>query len=56
MIEQQKSSTLIPPHGGCRDLQSFQMAEIVYDGAVIFCYRFINRRFRTHDQMVQAER
>ena len=47
---------LIPPHGGYQDLQSFQMAEIVYDGTVFFCDRFINRRSRTHDQMVQAAR
>jgi len=45
-----------PPHGGYRDLQSYQMAEIVYDGTVVFCDRFINRRSRTHDQMVQAAR
>ena len=28
---------LIPPHGGYRDLQSYQMAEIVYDATVVFC-------------------
>jgi restriction system protein len=32
------------------------MAEIVYDATVVFCDRFINRRSRTHDQMVQAAR
>jgi restriction system protein len=47
---------LIPPHGGYQDLQSFKMAEIVYDGTVFFCDRFISRRSRTHDQMVQAAR
>ena len=47
---------VIPPHGGYRDLKSFQMAEIVHDGAVVFCDRFINVRSRTHDQMVQAAR
>lgn len=47
---------LIPPHGGFRDLKSYQMAEIVYDATVVFCNRFINRRSRTHDQMVQAVR
>ena len=47
---------LIPPHGGYRDLQSYQMSEIVYDGAVVFCDRFISPRSRTHDQMVQAAR
>jgi len=47
---------LIPPHGGYRELKSFQMAEIVYDATVAFCNRFIDRRSRTHDQMVQAAR
>jgi restriction system protein len=47
---------LIPPHGGYRDLQSYQMAEIVYDATVMFCDRFISKRSRTHDQMVQAAR
>ncbi len=32
------------------------MSEIVYDAAVVFCNRFIDRRSRTHDQMVQAAR
>src|SRR3989454_3946671 len=32
------------------------MAEIVYDATVIFCDRFISKRSRTHDQMVQAAR
>jgi four helix bundle protein len=47
---------LIPPHGGYRKLRSFQTAEMVYDGTVIFCNRFIDKRSRTHDQMVQAAR
>jgi four helix bundle suffix protein len=47
---------LIPAHGGYRELQSYQMAEIVFDATAIFCDRFIDRRSRTHDQMVQAAR
>jgi len=47
---------LIPPHGGYQKLKSFQMAEIVYDATVAFCDRFIEKRSRTHDQMVQAAR
>jgi four helix bundle suffix protein len=47
---------LIPPHGGYRELKSFQMAEIVYDATVRFCDRFVDPRSRTHDQMVQAAR
>jgi len=56
MTDKEDFPQLIPPHGGFRDLQSYQMAEIVYDATVVFCNRFINRRSRTHDQMVQAAR
>jgi restriction system protein len=49
-------SGLIPPHGGFRALRSFQTAQLVYDATVIFCNRFIDKRSRTHDQMVQAAR
>lgn len=56
MTDQQGPPKLIPPHGGYRELQSYQMAEIVYDATVVFCDRFISRRSRTHDQMVQAAR
>lgn len=47
---------LIPPHGGYRKLRSFQTAQLVYDATVIFCGRFVEKRSRTHDQMVQAAR
>jgi len=47
---------LIPSHGGYQDLQSFQMSQIVHDATVVFCDRFIDKRSRTHDQMVQAAR
>ena len=56
MVDPNQPPQLIPPHGGYQDLQSYQMAEIVYDGTVVFCNRFIDRRSRTHDQMVQAAR
>ena len=46
----------IPPHGGYEDLLSFQKARIVYDGTVRFCERFVDKRSRTVDQMVQAAR
>lgn len=48
------TSSLIPPHGGYRKLRSFQTAQLVYDATVIFCDRFIDKRSRTHDQIVQA--
>ena len=47
---------LIPPHGGYQALKLYPNAEIVYDGTVKFCDRNIDRRSRTHDQMVQAAR
>ncbi len=47
---------LIPPHGGYRKLRSFQCAQTVYDATVLFCDRFVDKRSRTHDQMVQAAR
>jgi restriction system protein len=48
--------SLIPPHGGYRELKSFQHSELVYDATATFCDRFIDKRSRTHDQMVQAAR
>jgi restriction system protein len=47
---------LIGPHGGYRELKSYQNAEIVHDAAVKFCRRFVDRRPRTQGQMVQAAR
>ncbi len=47
---------VIQPHGGYRKLRSFQAAQAAYDGTVVFCNRFVDRRSRTHDQMVQAAR
>ena len=47
---------LIPKHGGYRKLKSFQVAQLIYDVTVRFCDRYIDKRSRTHDQMVQAAR
>jgi four helix bundle suffix protein len=47
---------LIPPHGGYRNLRSYQTAEIIYDATAVFCNLFVDKRSRTHDQMVQAAR
>ena len=47
---------LIPPHGGYRKLRSFQCAQLVYDATVVFCNRFVDKRSRTYDQMIQAAR
>ena len=46
----------IPPHGGYENLLSFQKARVVFDGTARFCNRFVDKRSRTHDQMIQAAR
>jgi len=46
----------IPPHGGYKQLLSYQRSEIVFDATVYFCNHFVDLRSRTHDQMVQAAR
>ena len=50
------SKRLMPKHGGYRKLRSFKAAAAAYDATVVFCDRFVDRRSRTHDQMVQAGR
>jgi len=47
---------LIPPHGGYKNLRSFQAAQLVYDGTVIFCDRFVPKGSRLREQMIQAAR
>jgi four helix bundle suffix protein len=51
-----KTDGLIPLHGGYRKLKSFQVAQPAYDVTVRFCARYVEKRSRTHDQMVQAAR
>jgi four helix bundle suffix protein len=46
----------IPPHGGYENLLSFQKARIIYDGTVWFCRKYLEKRDRTYDQMIQAAR
>ncbi|HUL53185.1 MAG TPA: four helix bundle suffix domain-containing protein [Opitutaceae bacterium] len=55
-LQDRSWSGIIGPHGGYRELKSYQNAEIIYDATVVFCDRLIDRRSRTHDQMVQAAR
>jgi len=52
-------SSSLPPHGGYRNLKSFQAAEIVFDFTMELCKKYIDRTHgtnRTYDQMVQAAR
>ena len=46
----------IPPHGGYQKLFSYPKTQIIYDATVRFCDRFVDKRSRTTDQMVQAAR
>ena len=46
----------IPPHGGYQKLLAYQKAVVVYDATLHFCNRFVDRKSRTFDQMVQAAR
>ncbi len=50
------AESFIPKHGGYRNLLSYQRSEVVYDATVWFCGRYLERRDRTVDQMVQAAR
>jgi four helix bundle protein len=50
------NSKRIRPSGGYRQLRSFQAATVIYDATVSFCARFLDKRSRTVDQMVQAAR
>jgi four helix bundle suffix protein len=56
MEERDMPEPLIPKHGGYRRLKSFQVSQLVYDTTLRFCDRYVDRRSRTHDQMVQAAR
>lgn len=47
---------LIPKHGGYRRLITYRLGMLIYDATVAFCARYVDRRDRTHDQMVQAAR
>ncbi len=46
----------IPPHGNWRELLSYQKAEVIFDATNFFCERYIDKRSRTYDQMIQAAR
>lgn len=56
MQEEEENTSIIPKHGGCRNLFSYQKAEIIYDGTLYFANRFLSKYSRTIDQMVQAAR
>jgi four helix bundle suffix protein len=52
----ESSEGFIPPHGGYAGLLAYQKSLIVFQGTVRFCERFLEKRDRTVDQMIQAAR
>ncbi len=56
MARTAKEERLIPKHGGYERTKTWQLADLIYDVTVRFCDKFVDRRSRTHDQMVQAAR
>jgi four helix bundle suffix protein len=48
--------SLIPKHGGYKNTKTWQLADLIYDVTVRFCDKYVDRRSRTHDQMVQSAR
>ena len=48
---------IVLPHGGYRNLIVYRKSEVIYQGTVTFCRRFLPKRGdRTVDQMTQAAR
>lgn len=41
---------------GYKYLKTYQISTVIYDLTIRFCNRYISRKSRTHDQMVQAAR
>lgn len=52
----ESSEAFIPPHGGYSGLLAYQKTLIVFQATWRFCERFLEKRDRTVDQMVQAAR
>src|SRR5215475_80663 len=46
----------IPPHGGYAGLVAYKKALIIFQATCRFCERFLEKRDRTVDQMIQAAR
>ena len=48
---------IVLPHGGYKNLVAYKKSDVIYEGTVVFCRRFLPARGdRTVDQMVQAAR
>ena len=49
-------NSLIQAHGGYKKLRTYILGTLIYDATVAFCLRYLSRKDRTFDQMVQATR
>ena len=48
---------IVLPHGGYKNLIVYRKSDVIYEGTVVFCRRFLPPRGdRTVDQMIQAAR
>ncbi len=48
---------IVLPHGGYRNLIVYRKSDVIYQGTVVFCRRFLpSHGDRTVDQMTQAAR
>ena len=48
---------IVLPHGGYKKLIVYRKSDVIYEGTVVFCRRFLPPRGdRTVDQMIQAAR
>ena len=48
---------IVLPHGGYKKLIAYRKSDVIYEGTVLFCRRFLPQRGeRTVDQMIQAAR
>ncbi|MBU4347286.1 four helix bundle suffix domain-containing protein [Patescibacteria group bacterium] len=56
MTNKTNQANLIPPHGGYKNLVSYQAATLIYDLTVEFCKQYVSKFSRTCDQMTQAAR
>lgn len=50
------NSSLLPKFGGYKKLLTYRLGILIYDATVAFCERYISKKDRTFDQMVQAAR
>ena len=56
MTDITNKTNIILPHGGYKNLMSYQNSIIVHDLTVIFTEKYVDKFSRTRDQMVQAAR